>query len=54
MNGKVMMRRASMQGMFLALFILLSPAVLAADSEWEYSADVYLWGSKLGVTTPGG
>ena len=37
-----------------ALAFFISPSIAIAESDWEVSADIYLWGSNITSTTPGG
>jgi len=38
----------------MALSFLMSTIAMADESDWEYSADIYLWAPKMTAVTPGG
>ena len=37
-----------------ALIFLVSAPAFAADSDWEYGGEIYLWGATITSSTPGG
>ena len=39
---------------FSAMAFLFNTPLVAADSNWELSADIYLWAPQMTATTPGG
>jgi hypothetical protein len=54
MNKHLNLGRISLLALLFALSSLASPAVMAQDSDWQYSADIYFWTPKMTAVTPGG
>ena len=54
MNSESKRKQSNPVVSFIALAIMLSPTIAAAESAWEVTANIYLWAPKITVETPGG
>lgn len=54
MKKRLNLGRSSLLALLVCLSSIVSPAVVAQDSDWKYSADIYFWTPKMTAVTPGG